>query len=813
MICDACIEQRDVPIFGEAYTLQASSLIVLDEHLHIKYANSFFLNLFNISECIQDQPFILFWESLQLPAILNSNGELNSKSSIKISNLYRTWCKKTISVANQTHYFLIDKDVTELELIKETLSHKCKEITGHQFTNKKSTIDYVDEINNYLTNIINKIPCYIYWKNIDLEYLGCNQLAADFVNLPSPGYIRGKTDLDIFVDRDLALSYQEADKEIIISGIPAINEPGQLINHQYETIHTLVSKVPIRDLSGTIIGLVGISVDVTELTKAKNDAEMANRSKSSFIANMSHDIRTPLTGVIGLSEHLEHSLDNPEHKEEAHLLHDSGEELLNMLNDILDDVQADEVHENTLSERSFNLHRCIEDLVKLERPTTTLKHLGLYVTIDSDIPTYIVSDKKKIHRILLNLLGNAIKFTQTGHITIGISKLEENEEQLHLQFKVSDTGIGISEEAQGKVFDKFFRATPSYKGIYKGHGLGLHIVQSYINLLKGHITLTSKEHVGTTFAFNIWCKKDTSKPSISDAQPIEPPLSPAANPEDSASSPATPAHILLVEDNPTALRVLESLISAMHYQFTSAPDGETALDLFNLHYFDFIITDIGLPGISGCELTSTIRTIERKFDRKKSVIIGLTGHAQQTARPECLACGMDDVLSKPATIPILKATIQQFLSCDNHSADKAIPSVNCSTLGFELPNTEEELFDLSIYPVFDVAFGLSQINNMALFASLVKDYVADVIQSDVDNINEAYRSKNWDEIERLTHKLKGGAAYIGIRRMFFACQYLERYHKAGHDTLLDPLYHQIIDVNSETVVALNKWIEQYFPTS
>lgn len=171
-----------------------------------------------------------------------------------------------------------------------------------------------------------------------------------------------------------------------------------------------------------------------------------------------------------------------------------------------------------------------------------------------------------------------------------------------------------------------------------------------------------------------------------------------------------------------------------------------------------------------------------------------------------LAHGMNDVISKPATIPILKATIARFMLGD---AGGIVESE--APLGFDLPDTEEELFNLDMYPIFDIQFGLSQINDMPLFTTLIKEYVSDVIQNDINKMTEAYCSKNWESIEKLAHKIKGGAAYIGIQRMLFACQFLERYHKAGHSALLEPLYHQVIEVNSKTVKELNKWIDQYFP--
>ncbi|MGL6028205.1 MAG: ATP-binding protein, partial [Legionella sp.] len=650
---------------------------------------------------------------LEIPAIVELLRAIDSNSPPQKKIFHQKWKYQVLD-----RYKIIVGSLTNYDEIQ----NKFEQV----ITEKEKIEDEKKTLAQYLQDIISTVPGSIYWKNKKGIYLGCNEFMAETAGLSASDII-GKSDYELWPEQ--AKRLRDNDLNVMRLGQP-ISVEEEVILPTGKKRYFIVAKMPLRDAQGKLNGIIGNSMEITNIKEIQGELELANNAKTEFIANMSHDIRTPLTGVIGLSELLEQSLDNPEHKEEAHLLHNSGEELLNMLNAILDTVQANKLDDHSVNERAFNLHQCIEDLVKLERPTTTLKHLGLNVDIGSDIPQCIVSDKTKIHRILLNLIGNAIKFTQSGHITISVSKLEENDNQLRLEFKVSDTGIGIAEEAQKKVFDKFFRATPSYKGIYKGNGLGLHIVQSYINLLKGHITLTSKEQVGTTFSFDIWCGKDIKNTSVLEDQKSH--FLPLNNNTHYSASPRIPLiHFLLIEDNPTALRVLESLISAMHYSFTSAPDAETALELFNSNHFDCIITDIGLPGISGIQLTSTIRELEQQLNRKKTLIIGLTGHAQQTARSECLACGMDDVINKPATIPIIKTSLDQLLAQDIQTNDDALSLNNNSSLGFDLSNTEDELFDLSSFLIFDVAHGLNQLNDMTLLSSLVKDYVSDIIQSDV----------------------------------------------------------------------------------
>jgi signal transduction histidine kinase len=349
----------------------------------------------------------------------------------------------------------------------------------------KEQITKLKAENDKLKQLIDNLSVDVYWKDKYGFWEGVNQRCL--YNLKQMGVIKeenaneviGKTDFQLF-NQAAAQVYRTNDLEVMQQNKELSIEEHGILNTG-EQVTLLSIKKPLVDTLGQISGVFGNTINITylkkieaELQQAKEKAELASQAKSDFIANMSHDIRTPLSGVIGLSELLESTLINPEQKEEAHLLHDSGEQLLGMLNDILSTVRAGDIDEEVINS-SFDLPQCIDDLIKLERPTTVVKHLNLVVNIDKTIPQFIISDRKKIHRILLNLLSNAIKFTPKGEIKIQVKCLEETKEQYHLQFLIIDTGIGIPKELQAKVFDRFYRVEPSYKGIYKGYGLGLHI--------------------------------------------------------------------------------------------------------------------------------------------------------------------------------------------------------------------------------------------------------------------------------------------------------------------------------------------------
>ncbi|PJD95677.1 MAG: hybrid sensor histidine kinase/response regulator, partial [Legionella sp.] len=238
-----------------------------------------------------------------------------------------------------------------------------------------------------LENVLKFTPGLLYWKDINSVYLGCNDEFARLAGLSDRRQVKGKTDFEL-IWKDRASSYVAIDQSVMKSGKSQLDHIEIIAITNEKIITAITSKVPMRDHNNKIIGIIGITTDITHqkeieaaLSIAKEQAEAANLAKIEFIANMSHDIRTPLTGVIGLSEILEQTLQHPEEKEKAHLLHDSGEELLHMLNDILDDIRADHLKETDLKEEAFSLHQCIKDLIRLQSPATTLKGLALKADI------------------------------------------------------------------------------------------------------------------------------------------------------------------------------------------------------------------------------------------------------------------------------------------------------------------------------------------------------------------------------------------------------------------------------------------------
>lgn len=679
---------------------------------------------------------------------------------------------------------------------KGILADKDKEIAELKYLIKKKSEDYhgaLEKKINYYENILALMPGHVYWLDRNNVYLGCNNTQAKQAGLSSRQEILGKKNTDLPWSQEQAIELDKLNLQVMETGVAdAKIEYAMMANG--EGVY-FSQKVPLRDDQNEIIGLLGISIDITELknteaalTIAKEHAEAANRAKIEFIANMSHDIRTPLSGVIGMSRLLEDRLAQPEHKQFAHWINQSGEQLLSLLNSILDVVSAESVSDCDIKDETFDLRQCIDDIVQLERPTTFLKNIGLNVEIDELAPKYIVTDRAKLHRVLLNLLGNAIKFTESGYITIDIKLVDFNADKTYLQFQVIDTGIGIPFEHQDKVFDRFFRANSSYEGVYTGHGVGLHIAQSYVALLGGELKFSSQPGMGTTFYFDLpvsVVNVETSEPTSGIFNTLNNHVYVTAN--------GTTPHLLLVEDNAIALRMVELIAAQAGCRYTSAVNAEDALQLARSIDFDLIITDIGLPGFSGYELTQRIREWETTLHKQVTPIVGLTAHAH--AKNQCLESGMNDVFCKPLNLHIMESMLLKYI-------DGLLTDDLPKNSGHGLPNSDSQLFDLEQFPLLDIDHAVQRIGNKTVLLEMLHLMATQEIPKDERELQDAYAAADWDAIEKLTHKMKGGAVYCGTFKMQYACQYLERYHKSGQTALLKKLYNQLIQVLNETKNAI-----------
>lgn len=467
--------------------------LILNNHGMVLECNFDFAKLYSVTRAqVLERQYDELAAKLLKNLPFNSFSELyNNNSTINQinSSLYQVqtieWIVNVIHLQDKTPVIILTgKDIS-----------KFVNATAKAGKIQKSIIDFIP--NNY----------FIFWKDKNLVYQGCNQAFVQAFGFKSIDDIVGKTDYDLSTTKAQSNAYRADDQEVISTGKPKLNiEEYQTLQDGGQRI-LLTSKVPLFNNYGEVEGVLAIYSDITdrkkmekELHQAKKTAQAANLAKTEFIANMSHDLRTPLTGIIGMAQLLTEMLNNAEHTQYAIWLKESGEQLLQLANNVLEIVSADIISADTLQEETFDLAESIHNLAKLELPALTLKNLTIKIEIDDSVPKCVIGDKFKLNRILLNLLGNSIKFTDKGYIGIKVKQLAQAKQQIILQFDVYDSGIGIPEHLQEKIFECFFRATPSYLGNYRGYGVGLNIVKKYVEVLGGKISLTSQVGEGTTFS-------------------------------------------------------------------------------------------------------------------------------------------------------------------------------------------------------------------------------------------------------------------------------------------------------------------------
>lgn len=375
-----------------------------------------------------------------------------------------------------------------------------------------------------------------------------------------------------------------------------------------------------------------------------------NQAKSLFIANLIHDIRSPLTGIAGLSGHLVGKITEAKEKEYMHSIHDSVKQLLDLMNKVLDTGKKGFMEERVAEAKEFNVENLITKLKELEEPAAKDQNLELVVEVDSNVPKRLLGDSLKLERILLNLVSNAIKFTKEGKISIKIGTQSIIDGVAYIEYSVSDTGVGIPKEKQKEVFKRYFKANAAGKACYTGNGLGLDIVHKYVTLLGGNISLSSEAGKGSTFSFILPLKigqVDIQKPKLK------------SNEENSlvkAEHYQKPV-LLLVEDNKMVLMSMKLMMNQLGIESFTADNTAEALEMINNKAIDIVITDIELPDGSGYGLSEEIRAIEKKAHQQPKKIIGLTGHPVIEVVNLCKNAGMDDVYQKPMNINILKSYV------------------------------------------------------------------------------------------------------------------------------------------------------------
>ena len=524
---------------------------------------------------------------------------------------------------------------------------------------------------------------------------------------------------------------------------------------------------PILDTKGDVIGFFALEENITKrihteqaLRDAKEKSDAIAHSKNIFLTNMSHEMRTPLNAIIGMGQ----QLDKTPLSEQQHFFLDTmqtaAEHLLVIINDILD-ISRIEAGKLNLEAIDFNLRALINRCINVLSPKAEEKGLLFKAYIDNDVAPYLVGDPHRINQILLNLLGNALKFTEQGSVRLLVSCLHQKDAVQTLRFVVEDTGIGIENEFISELFAEFSQEDTSIVRKYGGTGLGLNITKKLVELMNGSIGVSSQKNVGTAFSIELQLPIGNSA-NIKQAENI------VINPEI-----LTDKVILLVEDNEMNRILARTILHNYEVQLLEVDNGEKAIKLLEKQPVDLILMDIQMPIMDGIAATQYIRNVLQH----DTPILALTANALKGEREKCITAGMNAYISKPFREKELVALICTLL--EKNTVENTPP--------LSIADTDERLYH------FDYLNEISD-NNTAFLIEMVNIFIAEA-ERVKDKMPTLLKEKNFNEIRAMAHKVKSNLSMLAIEEATNLAHNIENLENDDSETMETLVHAFLIQIN------------------